>query len=137
MEVGEVYRDDPAFDVAASGGGTGEAENVPLLPVLRYKPSGLRKRQEWEKTWELQREEDAIERHCVSWSVVRSQRPERRPGTNDKLTKVGDIPVPPKYTSADFISTAVHGTGLCVASWTCPRNAGSASRIAKARTGRW
>jgi hypothetical protein len=56
------------------------AESVPLLPVLRYKPSGLRKRGVWEQTWELQRREDAGE-------------------------DVGNIPVPPKYTSADFIST--------------------------------
>ncbi len=54
---------------------TGEA--VPTLPVLRYKSSGLAKRAEWEKTWELQRREDAGE-------------------------KVGPIPVPPKYASADF-----------------------------------
>jgi hypothetical protein len=50
---------------------------VPYLPALRYKPSGLRKRVQWERTWELQRREDAGE-------------------------KV-DIAVPPKYTSADFL----------------------------------
>lgn len=78
MQVGEVYRDDPAFDVERLVTELVEAESVPLLPVLRYKPSGLRKRAEWERTWELQREED-------------------RTGT--RL----DIPVPPKYTSADFL----------------------------------
>ncbi|BCJ76183.1 DNA methylase [Catellatospora sp. IY07-71] len=51
-------------------------EHVPLLPTDRYKPSGLRKRAQWERTWSLQRREDAGE-------------------------KV-DIAVPPKYTSADF-----------------------------------
>ncbi|MCA0156403.1 BREX-2 system adenine-specific DNA-methyltransferase PglX [Tsukamurella sp. M9C] len=53
-------------------------EAVPFLAELRYKPSGLRKRAEWEKVWELQRQEDA------------------------GLVKAEDIPVPPKYTSADF-----------------------------------
>ncbi|WP_336671312.1 BREX-2 system adenine-specific DNA-methyltransferase PglX [Tsukamurella sp. USMM236] len=53
-------------------------EAVPFLAELRYKPSGLRKRAEWEKVWELQRQEDA------------------------GLAKAEDIPVPPKYTSADF-----------------------------------
>lgn len=52
-------------------------EHIPFLPVLRYKPAGLRKRVQWERTWALQRREDAGE-------------------------KV-DIPVPPKYTSADFV----------------------------------
>lgn len=52
-------------------------EAVPFLAAYRYKPSGLRKRAVWERTWELQRKEDAGE-------------------------NVGDIPVPPKYASADF-----------------------------------
>ncbi|MFI6824076.1 BREX-2 system adenine-specific DNA-methyltransferase PglX [Micromonospora sp. NPDC050187] len=51
-------------------------EHVPYLPVYRYKPSGLRKRVQWERTWAQQRLEDAGE------DV--------------------DIKVPPKYTSADF-----------------------------------
>ena len=79
-----------------------EAESVPLLPVLRYKPSSLRKREEWEKTWALQRQEDAID--------ARTKLPKDHP---DHLTEldakalkkkqVGTIPVPPKYTSADFL----------------------------------
>lgn len=80
MEVGELYRDDPAFEVQALVEELVLAESVPHLPILRYKDSGLRKRAEWEKTWDLQRREDAGE-------------------------SVGTIPVPPKYTSADFIST--------------------------------
>ncbi|MEK8109796.1 hypothetical protein NKG94_45760 [Micromonospora sp. M12] len=34
-------------------------EHVPYLPSQRYKPSGLRKRAQWERTWALQRREDA------------------------------------------------------------------------------
>ena len=52
-------------------------EAVPFLAAYRYKDSGLRKREAWEETWRLQRQEDAGE-------------------------KVGPIAVPPKYTSADF-----------------------------------
>jgi hypothetical protein len=55
-----------------------EAEHVPFLAQLRYKPSGLVKRARWEETWEKQREED-------------------RKG--QRL----DIDVPEKYTSADFL----------------------------------
>nr|WP_206327036.1 BREX-2 system adenine-specific DNA-methyltransferase PglX [Streptomyces sp. S3(2020)] len=33
-------------------------EHVPYLAAMRYKDSGLRTRQEWEKVWEKQREED-------------------------------------------------------------------------------
>ncbi|MEU9023339.1 BREX-2 system adenine-specific DNA-methyltransferase PglX [Actinomadura sp. NPDC048394] len=57
-------------------------EHVPHLAALRYKgPSGLRKRAQWEDVWEQQREEDR---------------------TGKRL----DIPVPPKYTSADFMKTS-------------------------------
>jgi hypothetical protein len=55
-----------------------EAEHVPYLAALRYKETGLRKRAQWERVWEQQREED-------------------RDGV--RL----DIPVPPKYSGADFL----------------------------------
>lgn len=57
-------------------------EVVPYLAAHRLKDSGLRKRVEWERTWDLQRAEDRGE-------------------------KVGAIPVPPKYTSADFRKQSV------------------------------
>ncbi|MEV3845798.1 BREX-2 system adenine-specific DNA-methyltransferase PglX [Streptomyces microflavus] len=60
-------------------------EHVPFLAALRYKPSGLKKRADWEHVWDLQRQEDAAP---------------------DELAKrkIRDTtPVPPKYTSADFL----------------------------------
>ncbi|MEQ8856840.1 BREX-2 system adenine-specific DNA-methyltransferase PglX [Gimesia sp.] len=104
LEVGAVYRDDSAFDVQRLIDELVHAEQVPLLPILRYKPAGLRKRAEWEQTWELQRREDAID--------ARSQLPEDDPqyltpqaAQDLKQAEVGDIPVPPKYKSSDFLST--------------------------------
>ncbi|MFJ7097188.1 BREX-2 system adenine-specific DNA-methyltransferase PglX [Streptomyces mirabilis] len=58
-----------------------DPEHVPYLAVLRYKDTGLRKRTQWEEVWDLQRDEDA---------------------TGERL----NIPVPPKYTSADFAKTS-------------------------------
>ncbi|EME66625.1 DNA methylase [Rhodococcus ruber BKS 20-38] len=59
-----------------------DEEGVPYLAALRYKPSGLIKREAWEHTWDLQRREDAGE-------------------------KLGTpIPVPPKYKPADFLKTS-------------------------------
>jgi hypothetical protein len=52
-------------------------EHVPYLPAQRYKPSGLRKRAQWERTWALQRREDAGEKVKID--------------------------VPPRYSSADFV----------------------------------
>ncbi|HKM24268.1 MAG TPA: DNA methylase, partial [Corynebacterium sp.] len=53
-------------------------EAVPYLKGLRYKGRGVRKRAEWEATWEAQRREDAGE------------------------ITAADVPVPPNYTSADM-----------------------------------
>ncbi|MEV5509907.1 BREX-2 system adenine-specific DNA-methyltransferase PglX [Streptomyces orinoci] len=60
-------------------------EHVPFLAALRYKPSGLKKRADWEHVWDLQRQEDAA------------------PDEEAKRKIRDKIPVPPKYTSADFL----------------------------------
>ncbi|MEU5024290.1 BREX-2 system adenine-specific DNA-methyltransferase PglX [Streptomyces milbemycinicus] len=56
-------------------------EQVPYAAALRYKESGLRKRAQWERVWELQRREDE---------------------TGEAL----GIPVPPKFVSGDFQRTS-------------------------------
>jgi hypothetical protein len=80
MQVAAFYRGRPDFDVVALVAELVESEAVPFLPILRYKPSGLRKRELWERTWELQRKE----------------------GKGEKVEK---IPVPPKYNDKDFLKT--------------------------------
>ncbi|MEU3948111.1 BREX-2 system adenine-specific DNA-methyltransferase PglX [Streptomyces sp. NPDC029526] len=60
-------------------------EHVPFLAALRYKPSGLKKRADWEEVWDLQRKEDSA------------------PDEQTKRKIRDSIPVPPKYTSADFL----------------------------------
>lgn len=57
-------------------------EAVPYLAALRLKDSGLRKFAEWQATWDAQRAEDRGE-------ITTAQ-----------------VPVPPKYTSADFRKTS-------------------------------
>ena len=96
MQVAELYRDDPAFDVPKLVSDLVESESVPLLPVLRYKASGLRKRVEWERTWELQRQEDRLA------SKQEDTKEDRPLGDSAALP---EIPVPPKYTSGDFATT--------------------------------
>ncbi|NLU66092.1 BREX-2 system adenine-specific DNA-methyltransferase PglX [Streptomyces sp. HNM0574] len=67
----------PNLSLAAVLADVTDAEHVPYLAAYRYKESGLRKRTDWEKVWDLQRKED------------------------EDGTRL-DIPVPPKYASADF-----------------------------------
>jgi hypothetical protein len=78
-QVAELYVGTPDLDLTdlISELITGEA--VPFLAAHRYTDSGFRKRAQWEKTWELQRQEDA--------------------GID-----VGKIPVPPKFGNADYSS---------------------------------
>jgi hypothetical protein len=72
----------PELDLTAELSRIVKDEAVPYLAAHRYKESGLRKRAEWEHTWDLQRREDAGE-------------------------QIGEIAVPPKYSSGDFRTTAI------------------------------
>lgn len=104
MQAASVYREREDFDLPKLVQELVEAESVPFLPIQRYKDSGLRKRVIWERTWDLQRQEDQIE------EVVRKENADK--GLLEPQLKlliqskqkelVGDIPVPPKYASADF-----------------------------------
>jgi hypothetical protein len=79
MQVAELLAGRPDFDVTELVTTLATRQAVPFLPVLRYKDSGLRKRADWEEVWTLQRREDAGEK--------------------------AEIPVPPKYRSADFLDS--------------------------------
>lgn len=109
MAVAELYRGRAGFDVHTLVRELVESESVPFLPVLRYKPSGMRKREVWERTWELQRQEDAIdarvERELKPLGGETEEDHRKRVAEEQKRRKqaeVGDIPRPPRYTSADF-----------------------------------
>ncbi|MEV0003070.1 BREX-2 system adenine-specific DNA-methyltransferase PglX [Micromonospora sp. NPDC050980] len=80
LAVLELWVGHDSYDLTRTLGGLVAEEHVPYLPAQRYKPAGLRKRAQWERTWALQRREDAGE-------------------------KV-EVPVPPKYTSADFVRSS-------------------------------
>jgi hypothetical protein len=57
----------------------------------------------WERTWNLQRREDAIDER-VKLPEGHEHRLTREQAIALKASEIGDIPVPPKYTSADFKS---------------------------------
>lgn len=83
VSVAELYA--PRQDLVKTLRELLSEEHVPFVSTLRYKPAGLKKRTDWEQVWELQREEDAA-----------PDEPAKR--------KVRErIPLPPKYTSADFL----------------------------------
>ncbi|RAO07822.1 BREX-2 system adenine-specific DNA-methyltransferase PglX [Micromonospora noduli] len=94
----ELRRDDDVLTVAslyAPGQDLGKViaglvadEHVPHLAALRYKDTGLAKRADWEQVWDLQRQEDALPDEAAKREFRKA------------------IPVPPKYTSADFLKTS-------------------------------
>ncbi|MEU8403838.1 BREX-2 system adenine-specific DNA-methyltransferase PglX [Nonomuraea sp. NPDC048892] len=75
----------PRLELAAVVADLMADQHVPFLTALRYKPSGLKKRDDWELVWEQQRQEDAAENGATKRKIQES------------------ILVPPKYTSADFV----------------------------------
>jgi hypothetical protein len=99
--VAELFRGRPDFEVTPLIVELVELESVPLLPVLRYKDSGIRKRVVWERNWDLQRREDAIDAEVQADADVpdplKAEVAKKR-----KTDEIGDIPPPPKYESKDF-----------------------------------
>lgn len=110
MAVAALLTGQHAFDITALLRKLLDEESVPALKALRYKDSGLRKRVDWEHTWEQQRREDAIDAAVAAeqprgddesdadWQIRIQPEQQRR-----KLAEVGRLPAPPKYKSADFI----------------------------------
>ena len=88
-----------------------EAESVPALPVQRHKPSGLTKRADWERIWELQRREDEIDVEVATTTTQSDSETEEdyaarlQAEQQRRIREVlGDLaPPPPKYRSADLM----------------------------------
>ena len=87
-----------------------ESQSVPALPVQRYKPSGLAKRADWERTWMLQRREDEIDTEVAAISPPREGETEKEHAArrqaeqrHRKQAEVGNLVPPPKYRSVDFL----------------------------------
>jgi hypothetical protein len=126
LRVAEIYSGGPGFSVSKLVRELVEAESVPFLPFQRYKDTGLRKRQDWEHVWELQRKEDEFDAKIepaqkefeeLTQKLMREPKSpdvgkwnERRDALSDSLEflredkkkTIGTIPVPPKYASGDF-----------------------------------
>lgn len=131
MQVAQLYAGHAGFDVQQLVAELVATESVPFLPVLRYSDTGLRKRAQWEATWDLQRQEDAIDAQVAAdntdawraeltaqakeqfgspdltvakaWIAQQLAAEIARQQAEDKAEKFGPIPVPPKYQSKDFL----------------------------------
>ena len=101
LSAAALYAGRIDFDVTRLVTDLVEGESVPLLPAVRFMPSGLRKRAAWEQTWDLQRREDALDaRAALPPSDPEHLTPEQAAAA--KAREVGAIPVPPRYAAADY-----------------------------------
>lgn len=131
LQVAELYAGQAGFDLLRLVQELVAGESVPFLPVLRYTETGLRKRAQWQDTWALQRQEDAIDARVIAdnaeaWRAELTEQARAQFGSatltdaqawiaqqlaaeiarqqqEDKDAQIGPIPVPPKYQSRDFL----------------------------------
>lgn len=114
MSVAALYEGQEGFALRPLLAKLLEDESVSALKVLRYKDSGLRKRIDWEHTWDLQRQEDAID------AEVAREMPQQPGETEDewarrlqseqehrKREQIGLIAAPTKYATADFMNSTI------------------------------
>ena len=87
-----------------------ESESVPALAALRYKPSGLAKRADWEAVWAAQRREDDIDAEAAAATPplpdeIEDQHAARLKAEQHrrKRDELGDLAPPPKYRAGDFL----------------------------------
>lgn len=137
MHLAALYAGHTDFDLPQLVAELVTCEAVPALPAQRYTDTGLRKRQQWQATWDLQRREDAIDAEIDQAEQVRRQElleivtqqaaeQGKQPDADSlawvqetlnkefvplrkerKAQEVGPIPVPPKYQSKDFLKADV------------------------------
>lgn len=99
--VAELYAGRPDVDLAKLVETLVVDEAVPYLAAWRYTADGMRVRAAWERTWELQRREDAIDALCaLPEDDAKRLTPEQAKAR--KQVEVGQIPLPSKYTSKHF-----------------------------------
>lgn len=98
-QVAALYRGHDDFDMTRLLSELAVAEGVPYLAHQRYKPSGLRKRAQWEAVWDLQRQEDTLDVRAA----LPKDHPDHLEAKEVEQRKAAlDIPVPPKYRGTDF-----------------------------------
>ena len=103
QQVAARYAGSAGVDLARLVGELVADDNVPALPVQRYRASGLAKRAEWELTWQHQRREDAIAAQAATAVGRNDRESEQDHGLTED--EIGTAP-PPKYRSADFLKTS-------------------------------
>lgn len=102
VEAARLYTGRRDVDASALVDALVKDEAVPYFAALRFKPSGRRKRQAWEETWDRQRREDEIDVRAALAEEDPRHLPANEVAHAKEAAGVDDIPVPPRYTAGDF-----------------------------------
>ena len=78
LSVAALYAGRPDVNLEALVAELVAKESVPFLAALRYAETGLRKRAQWEATWDKQRREDAIDAEVAARRDTFRAQAERR-----------------------------------------------------------
>jgi len=101
QQVAALHAGSPDFDPQSLVTDLVAADQVPQMAACRYQARALPKFRAWQETWDLQRREDAIDaRTALDPSDPAYLSPAEAKAL--KARELGDIPLPPKYASADF-----------------------------------
>jgi hypothetical protein len=101
LDVAQMLRGRPDFELTDLIRELVEPEVVPFLPVLRYKDSGIRTLKVWERTWDLQRREDEIDAAIqADDEIPASEKAEA--ARKRRADELGDVTAPPKFDAKDF-----------------------------------
>ncbi|MDX1654107.1 MAG: BREX-2 system adenine-specific DNA-methyltransferase PglX [Candidatus Competibacteraceae bacterium] len=105
QQVAALYTGTPDFDPQKLVVELVEGDQVPQMAACRYKPKAMPKFRAWQETWELQRREDAIDQR-ITLDPSDPQYLTPQQAEDLKAQEVGDIPLPPKYASGDFLKAS-------------------------------
>jgi hypothetical protein len=128
MQVAARFAGHADFDLARTIADLVAVESVPFLPVMCYSDTGLRKREQWENTWALQRREDEIDA-----DVVTTEGPGWRAElTADARTRFGL----PESGSAEVSEQGLPEDRSLAVAWWPGRTQGALGQLPRLRTRR-
>ena len=113
QQVAELYTHNQLFDAQQLVTELIAIDEVPQMAPARLKPVAIKKFRAWQETWGKQRQEDAIDAEfgvaeplspgdVENAEKVKAYEAAKKKAEAKKATKVGTMPVPPKYAATDF-----------------------------------
>jgi len=105
QQVASLYAGTDSFEVQSLISELVAGDNVPQMAAARYKPKSIPKYRVWQETWDKQRAEDAIDAR-KELDETDPKRLNEKQAASVKALEIGDIPLPPRYSTGDFLKSS-------------------------------